>query len=1096
MDIIFGGRNTKKIIIVVVVAILFLLVFPIFSKIEENSTSAQVVTDYGYKGVPSTEGGNNYVSIDNLETQDDVKDFLTSSGLWNSTIEISNEAQLQWYRRLTAELEKTYIDGVASDENPSIGGQYVGYTDCLRDYASDYSHDECNYNGSVTNKPGLKRGSYNKSCDVGKIYNINTVYPTYYYSNESKHIVGGKILGKYPDVLVTASLANTYSLLDQNNVEGEEIQGQISSIQDAISSGKLSWNAVSGLLSNLFEKLAGWYAIFDNVASADAALNDVFDEGSLYTTFLFMADSTCKVTDVARYTKYTGDLGTVINEDNETVPYYCSTSNSFYTECKEESYTCEITNPDTGKKENGTCTHTVASTSKGTDGLPDTYYQHIDGSTKSCKYIKGETNYKLSIDWVCLPTSESPVKCNVIEEKDDMGNILYYKCSGIDSNQVRSLIVDPVFDAYERNELSSNGYLTEESAKKYVYSMDEEEQKNEATGTNPKGYKISNEVREIVTNHIVMEILGGIEGREAALADKDGNFYLQSYNRVLNEEQYKDALNNTIFVKDNILRKEGKPVDEDKAVSGAYSEKLYGVFYSEYNSSFDKWTEEQIKVQKMKDESTKKSQIMEIFYTYEYVSYYLKAYYYENSSGGTSGTGLAQADPTGYRIRKESPTSKSGYYSYGKFGECAWYATGRIKEILATAGSDYDKTLSTNGGDFCFLDAAKDFIIGYDYTQPKVGSVISWSGGKHLSGCSSRGCGHVAIIEKVYYNSTGRPIYVDMSEGGLGFSGYSHSDLDNGVITRQKACGTGKCFNYRKKVSVEFLKNYGGKNYNFECYIYLLKDNTCSADSKYTVDDNILKYITNEFNSDDGMQAKINYYNFLTGTEGGDKISSNFTKEYLAEPVKLIGNIEGTNYASVDPGLYIGTWNTTLSIKINSKKYDFKLSSGCTVPRWVALYKFLEVYKSNRKKTLNLISSNGLSDKINSTTQVHAMMRLIWTYGEGGATNKINQLLSAYKSGGEHDVWCKLSSYVLATDNGVVKTFGNYFNMNEMIFELFTTGNYVGNRNYKGYKYYTSGRVNTLLNNGYPKYATSYLENALQNGEFPQSNSYSDCDGD
>lgn len=1095
LDNIFGSSRVSKIVIITVLFV-FLFTFPILSKFTENSASSNIVVNNGFIGSLSTNGGNNYVSIDNLNTEENVKDYLNTTGAWNATIKISNEAQLQWYKKLTSEMEKTYVEGTTSNEWPNITGIYAITNSCLREYDGDFAieGDECEYNGYVNNQVTLDKALYSKTCkdDNKPIFPIkdeNKVHRVLYYSTESTHIVGGKILGKYPDALVSASLANTYSLLDQNNSQGDTIKDQISSLQDALKKGLIGSQFANSVLSQLFSSLAGWYSQFQNVASADAALADIFDEGSLYTTFRFMSDSECVATDVPRYMNFGGDKHKVTNEYGELVDYTCVKSLTLETECNEKTETCTRVNPDTKETESYSCTKEYADNKQTSDGYVDSYYVSKSTGEKWCDY---EGDYQLQVEWICKPTTESPIKCSVSPVVDDRGTILYYRCVDISENAVRTKIVDPVFDAYEENKLDSNGYLTHESAIKYVYSMDEEEEKKNSIGTNPKGYKISNEIREIVTKHIVMEILGDIEGRDAAVADEDGNFYLQSYNRVLNEEQYKDALKNTIFVKDNILRKDGKLKDsDDKIFVGAYSEKLYGVFYSEYNPTFDEWDEVKIEQQKRLDNTNKNSLILEIFSTYEYVTYYLEEHEDDYTNGSRTGSGLSQVDPTGYAARTSKPVRPNEYYFFDGLlneGECAWYAKGRVKEILASAGSDYNWTYGGNGGTWCDSENAKDFTIVKDYTKPKKGSIVVWKYGAY---------GHVAVIESV--NSDGT---VDISEAGLAFAnghGKSRDAIwampwgDENSKARKEKCEVNGCFNYASHVGLSDVKLRWG-SYRFACYIYLLRDDSCPG--SYSVDDNVLNYINSEFNSNDSKDAKIDYYNFLTGTEGGTKLDSNFTKEYLAQPVNLIGNIEGTNYASVDPGLYLGEWDKELSIDINGKKYTFNLTSGCTVPRWVALYKFLELYKSNRSKVLTLISNKGLSNQINSTTKIHSLMRLVWTYGEGGATSKINELLDAYKSGGDHDVWCKLSGYVLATHNGVVKTFGNYFNMNEMIFDLFLNGTYSGNRNYKDYKYYTYNRVNNLLNKNYPKYSTSYLEKAMSNGELPSSNSYSDCDGD
>ena len=1078
--------------------VLFVVLATTTISFSENSTSHKVITDKtiatgGIIGTDSISGGNTYIAFDDKDMEN-IRQYLIDNGLWNTAIEKSNEIQLEFYKILSQKLEQTYIQALASSKPIKTSGKYTNETECYRLYKSNYANDECDFNGNVENNPELKKGSYAKTCEGGgDIFGIGTTKMNFYKSEESKDIVGGKILGRYPELLVSSTLSQSWTTLDEQ-VYGDQKENDPPYFDPSFV-GPLPANSIWQIFSGTF----GWLKTTNMIGVGKEALNDIFDEGSLYTTFRFMADSKCEVKDVARYNSFSGEKHKVTNEYNKSVDYTCVTSQSLNTECVPETYSCKTTDPETGESVDSTCTKYVAGTPVGTDGYPDSYYQSLSG-TKYCDYVG---NYELSVEWICNPVGESPVKCSVYPVKDDRGTILYYRCSGVNENEVRTKIVDPVFDAYENNTLGENGYLTSQSAIKYIYG-DDEEKKKAAKGVNPEGYKIDEETRNLVTKHIVMEILGEIEGRTAAVADKDGNFYLQSYNRVMNREQYEDALSQTILVKDNINDRD-KSLNNDQKVAKSYSKAIFGKFFDKFNvedSNITSMTHDQII---NLSEKKKKSLVENIFYVYDEVSTYVE----QNSSGrnGTTGSGLGQADEDGYRARTSMPFYGSDdydeYYSDGLYGECAWYARGRIKEILANGGGDSSIDINGNGADFCDIAKAKysDKLVVTEgssaVNNPKKGAVISWGGG------NGHNYGHVAIVEDVHYDDNGKAVSVDLSEAGLninkGVTGdwvkssnwiWKNDTFSNRKVQCQDSSGNSRCFKYSKNVSVSSLA-YRWSGYYFKCYIYLLKEN-----SSYDVDSTILSYINKEFNSDDGKQAKVNYYNFLIGTEGGDKLNSNLTKEYLGEPVKLIGNIEGSNYASVDPGMYLDEWNKMLSITIDGKEYNYKLTYGGTVPRWVALYKYLELYKSNRNKVLNLVSNKGLSSQFNSPTKIHSLMRLVWTYGEGGATSKINELLDAYKSGGEHDVWCKLSAYVLATDSGEVKTFGNYFNMNEMIFDLFLNGTYSENRYYKNYKYYTKARAQNLLNRNYPKFSTAPLEQAIANGELPSSNSYSDCDGD
>lgn len=179
----------------------------------------------------------------------------------------------------------------------------------------------------------------------------------------------------------------------------------------------------------------------------------------------------------------------------------------------------------------------------------------------------------------------------------------------------------------------------------------------------------------------------------------------------------------------------------------------------------------------------------------------------------------------GYLMRVSRPTRDNDFYytpdgsagaSYTLEGECAWYATGRAKEIVSTLDSDVTWNYNGNGGTYC--DSVNwdmyNFEVSYDYTKPKPGAIISWKSGPY---------GHVAVVESVQGNT------VTISEAGLGFGPYWMHGCSNGECVRNKVdlnsynrknyCeydGSG-CFKITTK-SVQQLKNYGGA---FQCYIYL-----------------------------------------------------------------------------------------------------------------------------------------------------------------------------------------------------------------------------------------------------------------------------------
>ncbi len=1087
MDIIFNSKSAKKGIIIAIFAIIFLIIFPIFAVNFENTTTSEIITKYGYEGVEVYEGGNNYLTIPE-ESEELLKKHLADSGLWHTSIEASNEAQILWYKALSKRMENTSIGRANSSStiqtSSGMNNSYLDANACERDYMGAYANDECDYNGNVDNTHSLK--TYNpdniiKACTNGNVYNVSTGSYNYYKSNETQKIIGGKILGLYPDVLVSASLANTYSSLDQNNILGFKIENEKDETEDnlqenidkfgsLISMGIIS--GITGIITQLVEKLTSWYKSFDNVASATSALDDIFSEGSLYSTFNFTPESNCKAKDLIWY-------------EESSIPddYTCNLSESVYTEYQ-ETKTCE--KDEEGNDIEGTCkTSCEATTPVLTDGKsagvpypgPKSYYVDTNGG-KHCLYKSGSNGkgYKLNVRWICGIEKAVPnIKCtDVTPIKDEEGTIHYYLCSGISESEVKTKIVDPILDAYENNTLQFNEFMTKETVNKFIYGFDESKYQDKI---NPKNFKFDEETRKIITKHVVMEILGETEGRRPAVADKDGNFYLQSINRVLNQEQYKEALNETILIKDNILRKESigqnKEPDKDKM----YSEKLYGVFYSEYNSKFNEWTKEQIETQKIKDKAAKTSQIMEIFSTYEYITYYLREYGHNNSQSTTTGSGLAQVDSNGFQQRVSAP-SYSGYWDNGiniYYGECPWYALGRVREILANAGSDYNWTYAGNGGNWCdSVNKDKDnFKVVRDPLQAKPGSIVSW---KDLS----NGYGHVAIVEEV------TPTTVTISESfiKLGIYGNSARSLiyNNGYnhSVASKNCEKNGCWQ-RRTLTYDQMKNAGWDGYKFQCYIQLLRDD----------DNSVAQYIINEFKRNGSMESKIKYYNFLTYTEGGEQImnSNMLTPKYLSEVVSVTwDNLEKAEWVSVDPGLYIAKHGESFNAQINGVKYSYELCDGCKVPRWVALYTWIKTYHEHRDFVLKLIIEAGLLDKLNTDEKIHSLMRLAYTYGENGSREMIKEILNAYKTGGNHDVWCALSQYIV----GAGAVTGNYFNMNEMTFDLFTTGTYARHPNYV-FKYYTKDMVNTLMTRRDEKLGIEYLQQALDNGNIPQTNSYADC---
>ena len=135
-------------------------------------------------------------------------------------------------------------------------------------------------------------------------------------------------------------------------------------------------------------------------------------------------------------------------------------------------------------------------------------------------------------------------------------------------------------------------------------------------------------------------------------------------------------------------------------------------------------------------------------------------------------------------------------------GECAWYATGRAAEFLASINSTETWTDNPNGGEFCDSVDAQKFNQG---TEPKAGSLISWG---------YEPWGHVAFVEKVNPDGT-----FDISEAGISFGLYGRSARSivsgNNAARRENCEGNGTgCFNYQSNITTSAYSN-------FRCFIYL-----------------------------------------------------------------------------------------------------------------------------------------------------------------------------------------------------------------------------------------------------------------------------------
>lgn len=109
-------------------------------------------------------------------------------------------------------------------------------------------------------------------------------------------------------------------------------------------------------------------------------------------------------------------------------------------------------------------------------------------------------------------------------------------------------------------------------------------------------------------------------------------------------------------------------------------------------------------------------------------------------------------------------------------GNCVWYAYGRFLEVWALAPQSEKDAHPWPGffsADGCYMVSAaanRGFQTG---TIPKPGAIMSWG----YNGSSTGSPGHVAFVEAVNTDSTGKIISIEISH-----SGWSSGDLENQVL--------------------------------------------------------------------------------------------------------------------------------------------------------------------------------------------------------------------------------------------------------------------------------------------------------------------------
>ncbi len=236
-----------------------------------------------------------------------------------------------------------------------------------------------------------------------------------------------------------------------------------------------------------------------------------------------------------------------------------------------------------------------------------------------------------------------------------------------------------------------------------------------------------------------------------------------------------------------------KPTDEEKQDIQGYKN---GYIYKAYSDVFKDIPDEAIP-----------SKVESIIRTiYESKDQYIE--YSSAINGDSGGADVIEGERTSRPSRNNAfyydQTTDSGANGTLE-GECAWYATGRAKEFLASINSSETWTGYTDGGKFCDLDDAQKFNMG---STPKAGSLVSWTRGQY---------GHVAFVESVNADGTFNITEAGISFGQWGKSARSviNSGSNNAQLRKENCEGNGTgCFNTQKNITTSAYSN-------FKCFIYL-----------------------------------------------------------------------------------------------------------------------------------------------------------------------------------------------------------------------------------------------------------------------------------
>lgn len=274
---------------------------------------------------------------------------------------------------------------------------------------------------------------------------------------------------------------------------------------------------------------------------------------------------------------------------------------------------------------------------------------------------------------------------------------------------------------------------------------------------------------------------------------------------------------------------------------------------------------------------------------------------------------------------------------------CVGYASGRFNEIINTSrgssGCTY-KTLNCNAENFVERAVAAGLSTG---SVPRVGAIMCWQKG---SLASSDGAGHVAIVEKVYSNSS-----VYTSESGYGGSAFWNS-------TRSNSNG-----------------RWGiGAGYSFRCFIYLPGDVQRDVDGSQPAPSPSGKFKVGDKVIIDGPLYSSSNASSPVGSVSNKTTNITRVANGAAHPYNTTGDLGWMNEANIryaeepKPG--------TLKYKIG----DSVIING---PLYVSSYASSPVGNVSNKKTTITRTAPGKAHPYNTTGDLGWMNESSISYASG-----------------------------------------------------------------------------------------------------------------